>query len=157
MNGSQTNYRRSSQAGDAAGSQFCPWCGRVFVPRRTGGRGQRFCSPACRRAFDAAARAKGRAEIASEGAPAPGIATQAGPTRAFARAGEAASSAGGGGSPSGPARPDTPARFVVEVPLHTIEGLVRIGFLRSDQQGDLGAIISALKRIGQAPTISRIV
>jgi hypothetical protein len=34
----------------------CLWCNRVFTPRATGGKGQRFCRPACRRAFDAAGR-----------------------------------------------------------------------------------------------------
>jgi hypothetical protein len=33
----------------------CLWCGSPFVPRR-GGKPQRFCRPACRRAFDAAGR-----------------------------------------------------------------------------------------------------
>jgi hypothetical protein len=33
----------------------CPWCGRTFTPRATGGKAQRFCREACRRAFDAAA------------------------------------------------------------------------------------------------------
>jgi hypothetical protein len=34
----------------------CSWCTRLFRPRR-GGHAQRFCRPACRRAFHAAARA----------------------------------------------------------------------------------------------------
>jgi len=34
----------------------CLWCGRAFTPRATGGKAQRFCRPACRRAFDAAGR-----------------------------------------------------------------------------------------------------
>ena len=32
------------------------WCGRAFTPHATGGRAQRFCRSACRRAFDAAGR-----------------------------------------------------------------------------------------------------
>ena len=34
----------------------CRWCGRAFTPRATGGKAQRVCRPACRRAFDAAGR-----------------------------------------------------------------------------------------------------
>jgi hypothetical protein len=34
----------------------CPWCNRPFTPRRDGGKAQRFCRPACRRAYDAAGR-----------------------------------------------------------------------------------------------------
>jgi hypothetical protein len=34
----------------------CPWCGRVFRPRTTGGTDQRFCGAACRHAFWSAAR-----------------------------------------------------------------------------------------------------
>jgi hypothetical protein len=34
----------------------CMWCGTPFEPRRDGGRAQRFCSPTCRRALDAAVR-----------------------------------------------------------------------------------------------------
>jgi hypothetical protein len=35
----------------------CVWCERFFRPRKSGGKGQRFCRPSCRRAFHAAARA----------------------------------------------------------------------------------------------------
>jgi hypothetical protein len=34
----------------------CTWCRRYFKPRSDGGRAQRFCRPACRRAFEAASR-----------------------------------------------------------------------------------------------------
>ena len=40
-----------------AGFLYRCWCSRLFRGRRTGGRAQRFCQPACRRAFHAAARA----------------------------------------------------------------------------------------------------
>jgi len=33
----------------------CPWCTRLFRPRR-GGHAQRYCRPSCRRAYHAAAR-----------------------------------------------------------------------------------------------------
>ena len=35
----------------------CEWCGTAFKPRTNGGTAQRFCKPACRRAFDQASRA----------------------------------------------------------------------------------------------------
>jgi hypothetical protein len=34
----------------------CPWCGRSFRPRTSGGSDQRFCSAGCRTAFWSAAR-----------------------------------------------------------------------------------------------------
>ena len=44
----------------------CPWCGRQFTPRLTGGKDQRFCRSSCRRALHAAARAWALAEIAAD-------------------------------------------------------------------------------------------
>jgi hypothetical protein len=58
----------------------CLWCGREFTARCDGGKAQRFCRPACRRAFHAAARtwaldaiASGRLTVAEirNGPPAP--------------------------------------------------------------------------------------
>jgi hypothetical protein len=37
-------------------AESCAWCDHTFRPRVTGGHPQRFCRPACRRAFDAAGR-----------------------------------------------------------------------------------------------------
>jgi hypothetical protein len=34
----------------------CPWCGRAFRPRTSGGSDQRFCGASCRHAFWSAAR-----------------------------------------------------------------------------------------------------
>jgi hypothetical protein len=48
------------------------------------------------------------------------------------------------------------ARFLVEVPCNIIEGFVKIGFIRPDQQDDLAAIMGALRRLGRAPSISRV-
>jgi hypothetical protein len=61
----------------------------------------------------------------------------------------------GTGSPDN-AFPVPVTRFLVEVPRSTIEAFVRFGFIRSDHQDDLAAIMGALRRIGQAPSISRI-
>jgi hypothetical protein len=44
----------------------CLWCHAPFQPRSDGGRVQRYCSPACRRAFDGAARAWVRRAVGSE-------------------------------------------------------------------------------------------
>ena len=38
-------------------TRTCPWCGKVFDRRSTGGKPQRFCSTRCRRAMDARLRA----------------------------------------------------------------------------------------------------
>ncbi len=35
----------------------CTWCGSLFEARATGGKAQRFCSPRCRRQYEAACRA----------------------------------------------------------------------------------------------------
>ena len=35
---------------------LCTWCRRPFVPRRTGGEPQRFCSASCRHKLHTAAR-----------------------------------------------------------------------------------------------------
>jgi hypothetical protein len=48
------------------------------------------------------------------------------------------------------------ARFVVEVPRSTIEGFVKYGFIRLDQQDDLAAIMGALRLVGEAPVVRRI-
>jgi UDP-N-acetylglucosamine:LPS N-acetylglucosamine transferase len=48
------------------------------------------------------------------------------------------------------------ARFLVEIPVYTVEAFVRFGFIRSDQQDDVAAIMGALRRLGQAPAVSRI-
>jgi hypothetical protein len=41
----------------------CLWCGVAFQPRSDGGTAQRFCSTACRRAFDQASRAWVRRQV----------------------------------------------------------------------------------------------
>jgi hypothetical protein len=47
-------------------------------------------------------------------------------------------------------------RFLVEVERDTVAWLVRLRFIKPDQGDDLAAIITALKRLGQAPSILRI-
>ena len=36
--------------------KLCPWCETQFVPRRSGGINQRFCSTICRNEYHAATR-----------------------------------------------------------------------------------------------------
>jgi hypothetical protein len=40
----------------------CLWCHKPYEPRSDGGRAKQYCSSACRRAFDGAARAPGCGE-----------------------------------------------------------------------------------------------
>ena len=47
-----------------SGAVRCPWCTRLFRPRR-GGHAQRYCRTSCRRAFHGAARAWALNAIAS--------------------------------------------------------------------------------------------
>jgi hypothetical protein len=48
------------------------------------------------------------------------------------------------------------ARFIVEVPHSTIEGFIKFGFIRLDQQDDLAAIMGALRLLGEPPVVWRI-
>jgi hypothetical protein len=52
---------------DDPGDLGCQWCGKSFDPRSDGGKAQRFCRPACRRALDAAGRRWMAAALASGG------------------------------------------------------------------------------------------
>ena len=52
-----------------------------------------------------------------------------------------------------PASPDRPLRFYIEIERGLLVGLVRLGFIRSSELNDLGAVTSALRRIGQTPNV----
>jgi hypothetical protein len=52
--------------------------------------------------------------------------------------------------------PDAQARFLVAVPIYTIEALVGCGFLRPADQDELTAIMAALRRLGREPDILRV-
>jgi hypothetical protein len=134
---------------------LCPWCDSQFRPRQTGGRAQRFCRPSCRRAFHAAARNWALGAIVNGALGVEDIRNSAPATRALRRGGGTAGPGLDTRSPSH-ACPYPLARFLVEVPKSTIEAFVRFGFIASDQQDDLAAIIGALRRLGQAPAVSRI-
>jgi hypothetical protein len=132
----------------------CFWCARSFEPHRGGSR-QTFCRAACRAAYHKATRqwcekaiADGRltVEALRDGLPVaytlPGYIEPPSPQ------------SGIGSLEKVFLEPVT--RFVVDVPSYTVEGLVKLGFIRPDQQDDLFAVIAALKRLGRTPSVSRI-
>ena len=120
----------------------CLWCGGSFEPHR-GGSPQRFCGPECRAAFWTALRRWGDQAIADgvltiaelkDGAPAACTLLHRGSA----------------------AVPDAPMRFIVEVDRGLVDGLVRLGFIRSDERDELGAITAGMKRMGRVPSIFRL-
>jgi hypothetical protein len=136
-------------------SPECPWCGRAFTPRATGGHPQMFCEPACRRSFHAEARTWVLAELAAGHVAISKIKNRPAATRALRKSGDRLSPLPDTGSPEN-ALPCLMARFLVEVPRSTIEGFVRFGFIRPKQRDDLAAIMGALRLLGRAPAVSRI-
>jgi hypothetical protein len=132
----------------------CLWCESSFEPRR-GGSPQRFCAPKCRTAFWTALRRWAERAVAADTL-----------TIADLKSGVAAACTlpARGETPrpgpnmlrDGTLSPDAPLRFIVEVERGLVDGLVRLGFIRSDERGELGAIIAGMKRLGWAPSISRI-
>jgi hypothetical protein len=52
----QGRWTRCPTAGGPAMTASCPWCGRRFKPRTSGGTEQRFCGAGCRHSFWSAAR-----------------------------------------------------------------------------------------------------
>lgn len=75
-------------------TSVCRWCGRAFQ-RRGGGRVQRFCRPACRRALDAAGRRFVADALASGLLTVADLGTHPAATRAFATSTAAPLSDGG--------------------------------------------------------------
>jgi hypothetical protein len=132
----------------------CRWCGRSFTPRANGGKPQHFCRPACRRALDAAGRswigaalADGRLTIdALRGAPAA--------TPAFSHAHGTARPVCDCNEPAAPSR--VTERFLVEVPAERLGLLLQHRWLRPHERDDVLAILSVLKRIGFAATVTRL-
>ena len=135
---------------------WCAWCDRPFRARQSGGRAQRFCRPFCRRAFHAAVRSWALDAISDGTLTLAEIRNKGPATRALRRSGDPLSPPPDDtGSPDN-ALPYPLDRFIVEVPRSTIEGFVRLGWLRGDQHDDLAAIMGALRRLGRAPNISRV-
>jgi len=78
----------------------CLWCGRAFTPR---GKAQRFCRPACRRAYDAAGRRWVAWALAIGTLTIPDLRNASSTTRALAAAGKIPSE-----TPLAPAHPRPP-------------------------------------------------
>ena len=135
--------------------RVCFWCGREFTPRRDGGKPQVFCRPTCRRDCDRAGRRCVAQAIASGVLTVGALRDASAATRALRRWGEGLSPLPDIGSPDN-AVSEPMTRFLVEVPRSTIEAFVRFGFIRSNQQDDLAAIIGALRRLGQQRTRLRV-
>jgi hypothetical protein len=135
----------------------CRRCGRSFIPRQTGGKLQRYCSPGCRKSFDSWVRARGRTEIDTETATRPsGIGSEACATRALAQQRETPPPVIKKGV-GDPVLSDAPVRFVVEVPASIIRALIfSFCYLRFDERHDLRAILAALERLGRKPSITHI-
>jgi hypothetical protein len=133
-------------------TRTCRRCGEPFMPRRTGGHRQVFCSAGCRRAHDTAARATGRATIDAERATVPGIGSGLQPTRALQESPAPLPTIG----PGNGAFREALAHFRVAIPVPVIEGLIKLRWLRADQQHDLLAILAAMKRLGREPDILRV-
>ena len=136
-------------------AQFCPWCDRPFRARQTGGRVQRFCRPSCRRAFHAIVRTWALDAIADGTLSIEEIRSSAPATRALRRSEVRRSPLSDAGSRDH-ALGYSLARFIVEVPRSAIEGFIKFGFIRLDQQNDLTAILGALRLLGEEPVMRRI-
>ena len=133
---------------------ICEWCRTAFTPRR-GGTPQIFCRAACRHAYHKAARQQCECEIAAGRLTVDAI--RNGPAAAYTLAeGDEQPSSLRDIGPRDAAFPDEQARFLVAVPIYTIEALVGCGFLRPADQDELAAIMAALKRLGRAPDILRV-
>jgi hypothetical protein len=124
------------------GGAKCSWCGQIFHPRR-GGSPQRFCSVEHRSLFWSALRRWGERAIATGNLTIAEVQDGAATACTLPEHGDTA-------------LPDAPMRFLVQVEHSTVDWLIRLGFMRPDQRDDVAAIIAALTRIGQAPSISRI-
>jgi hypothetical protein len=136
-------------------TRTCGRCGRPFWPRQTGGRAQRFCSFGCRRSFDRAVRAAGRAVVEGEPPTIQLLQNGTSPTRALQQEPEDAASVW---------RPenqvvtglDEPVCFLVEVSAATIELLIRGGWLRPSKRDDVLEVLLALRRTSLSATVRRL-
>jgi hypothetical protein len=136
-------------------ASVCLWCEKDFTPRRDGGKRQVFCRPACRRDFDAAGRRWVAEAIGAGMLTAGELRDGLDATRALPGANNRLSLMPETRSLDD-ARSGWVARFLVEIPSHTLEALVRFGWLRSDQHRDLAAIMRALRYLNQEPRIRSI-
>jgi hypothetical protein len=132
----------------------CLWCGGVFEPHR-GGSPQTFCGAACRASFHREARRWCNRAIADGRLTVEALRDSVAAACTLPSGAEAPLSQSDKEPPeSTPLNPM--AHFLVELPLYMIELLVKFGWLRSNQQDDLPAIMRALRNCGLAPRISRV-
>jgi hypothetical protein len=131
----------------------CAWCRRPYAVRR-GGRGQRFCTPSCRRACHEAARAWALAELAAGRLTLDPIRNAAPATCAFARRAETP-------APLPDSRPPDPAlvaalrargalRLTVPIAPEGIIALVAAGWLDRRACRDPAAVADALVELCNA-------
>ena len=131
----------------------CLWCDGSFEPHRGGSR-QTFCRSTCRAAYHKATRQWCEQEIAEGRLSIENLRAAAYTLPSGAKALLSGQSNMG---PPNSALLSPMARFLVEVPLYTIEMLVNFGRLGEDQQDDLAAITAALRLLGQPPPrVSRL-
>ena len=136
-------------AGSRVGA-VCPQCRRPFVPRRTGGRPQRFCGLVCRRSHDAAVRYAGQVAVQTNLLRENSCSS----TRAFVQRGQ-----DGGDSPVG-ARADAEplVRFLVELQASTLDLLIAGRWLKGNTVycGELSCSARRELGSGQATAGSRV-
>ena len=155
IGGTDTAAPQEPARSAAAPTRPCGQCGRPFQPRQTGGRAQRFCSSDCRRLFDHAVRAAGRAIMDGEPPPINLLQNGTSPTRAVPQEREDAASIW---------RPETqvvagldePVCFLVEVAAETVALLIRAGWLRPRERDDVLAVLLALQRTSLSATVTRL-
>jgi hypothetical protein len=126
----------------------CAWCRRPYAVRR-GGRGQRFCTPSCRRACHEAARAWVLAELAAGRLPVHAIQNAFPATCAFPERAEGPPPAPPDIGPVDPAllavlRARGVIRLAVPIAPAGIIGLIAAGWLASRDCCDPAAVAAAV-------------
>lgn len=135
------------------GDVKCSWCGQDLQPRR-GGSPQRFCSAKHRSLFWSALRRWGERAIAAGTLTIAEVKNGAVGACTLPQCSDPPSPLPDIGR-SHNASADAPLRFLVEVERSTVSWLVKLRFIRPEQWNDLTAILTALKRVGQPPSIWR--
>ena len=146
---------KSCELASGPAATLCQWCETPFRARRGGGTPQRFCGPNCRTKFWSALRRWGEQAIATGVVTIPHV--KNGIVAACTPPQDCESRVPLTGIKGGDiASTNAPLAFLVEVERDTIDWFVRLGFIAPDQDDDLVAIIGAFKRLGRAPSSSRV-
>ena len=114
----------------------CSWCTRLFRPRR-GGHAQRFCRPACRRAFHAAGRTWVLDAIASGALTLADIRSGSAATRALLPAAEATL----------PRVRHRPMILRLEILQNAVDDLCRLGWLDGADHRVDAAVVDAVAEL----------